>query len=209
MMLVIGLTGSIGMGKSAAAQHFACRGVAVFDADAEVHRLYDGEAVPAIAVVFPKSVRDAKVDRALLAQEVAGSPAKLKTLESIVHPMVVKAEIDFLRGEEKRGAALALLEIPLLFETGAEKRVDVTVVVSAPEAVQRARVLARPGMTEAKLAQLLQRQLPDAEKRARADYVVDSGVSLENMCAEIDRLLDSLKGKKGQVIDLLCRGYSD
>jgi dephospho-CoA kinase len=209
MMLVIGLTGSIGMGKSTAAQYFARRGVAVFDADAEVHRLYDGDAVPAIAAMFPNSVRDAKVDRALLAQEVAGSPAKLKTLESIVHPMVVKAEIEFLRGEEARGAELALLENPLLFETGAEKRVDVSIVVSAPEAVQRARVLARPGMTEAKLAQLLQRQLPDAEKRARANYVVDSGVSLEDMYAEIDRLLESLKGRKGQVMDPLRRGRGD
>ena len=209
MMLVIGLTGSIGMGKSTAAQHFARRGVAVFDADAEVHRLYAGEAVPAIAAVFPNSVRDAKVDRALLAQEVAGSPAKLKTLESIVHPMVVRAEIEFLRAQEARGAKLALLEIPLLFETGAEKRVDVTVVVSAPDAVQRARVLARPGMTEAKLAQLLARQLPDAEKRARADYFVDSGVSLENMYAQIDRVLDSLKGRKGQVMDRLRRDGGD
>src|SRR6478736_5208780 len=154
MMLVIGLTGSIGMGKSAAAQHFRKRGVPVCDADAEVHRLYDGEAMPAIAAAFPGAVRRGKVDRALLAQEVAGSPLKLMQLESIVHPIVVKAEIDFLRAQEKRGVKLAVLEIPLLFETGAHARVDVSVVVSAPEDVQRARVLDRPGMTKEKLEAL-------------------------------------------------------
>ena len=118
-MLVIGLTGSIGMGKSAAAQHFRNLGVPVCDADAEVHRLYEGEAVPAIAAAFPGAVRDGKVDRALLAQEVAGAPEKLKLLESIVHPMVVKAELDFLREQERQGAKFAVLEIPLLFETDA------------------------------------------------------------------------------------------
>ena len=176
-MLVVGLTGSIGMGKSAAAAHFRARGVPVCDADAEVHRLYDGEAVPAIAAAFPAAVRGGKVDRAALAKEVAGSPKKLKQLESIVHPMVVKAEIDFLREQEKQGAKLAVLEIPLLFETDAHSRVDVTVVVSAPEEVQRARVLDRPGMTKEKLEALLKRQLSDKEKRARADFVVDSGGS--------------------------------
>ena len=149
-MLVIGLTGSIGMGKSAAAQHFRNLGVPVCDADAEVHRLYEGEAVPAIEAAFPSAVRAGKVDRALLAQEVAGSPEKLKQLESIVHPMVVTAELDFLREQERQGAKFAVLEIPLLFETDARSRVDVTVVVSAPEEVQRARVLARPGMSQAK-----------------------------------------------------------
>jgi dephospho-CoA kinase len=202
-MLVIGLTGSIGMGKSAAAEHLKKRGVPVCDADAEVHRLYDGEAVPAIAAAFPKAVRGGKVDRALLAQEVAGSAQKLKQLEKIVHPMVVKAEIDFLREQEKRGAKLAVLEIPLLFETDAHSRVDVTMVVSAPEAVQKARVLARLGMTEAKLADLLKRQLSDREKRARADFVVDSGGSLAEMHREIDKILDSLKGCEGRVMERL------
>jgi dephospho-CoA kinase len=203
MMLVIGLTGSMGIGKSTAAKQFAKAGVPVFDADAEVHRLYAGEAVPAIAAAFPKAVRGGKVDRGLLAQEVAGSPEKLKALESIVHPMVVKAEIDFLCEQEAKGAKLAVLEIPLLFETGAESRVDVTVVVSAPAEVQRTRVLARRGMTEAKLAGLLKRQLPDREKRARADVVVDSGTSLAHMQAQIDRLLESLKGREGQVMKRL------
>jgi dephospho-CoA kinase len=202
-MLVVGLTGSIGMGKSAAAQHFRNLGVPVCDADAEVHRLYEGEAVPAIEAAFPGAVRAGKVDRALLAQEVAGSPEKLKQLESIVHPMVVTAEIDFLREQEKRAAKVAVLEIPLLFETDARSRVDVTVVVSAPEQVQRERVLARPGMTPEKLDALLTRQLSDAEKRARADYVVDTGTSLADMEAQIDKILDSLKAREGRVMERL------
>jgi len=202
-MLVIGLTGSIGMGKSAAAAHFRGRGVPVCDADAEVHRLYEGRGVAAVGEAFPNAIRGGKVDRELLAQEVAGRPEKLKQLESIVHPLVVEAEIDFLRQEEKRGTKFAVLEIPLLFETGAEARVDVTLVVSAPPEVQRARVLARPGMTIDKLEHLLKRQLPDAEKRARADYVVDSGTSLEDMQTQLDKILESLEGRNGRVMDTL------
>jgi dephospho-CoA kinase len=207
-MLVIGLTGSIGMGKSAAAAHFRARGIPVCDADAEVHRLYEGEAVPAIAEAFPGAVREGKVDRTLLAQEVAGAPEKLRQLEQIVHPMVVKAELDFLREQEKRGAEFAVLEIPLLFETDARSRVDVTVVVSAPEEVQRARVLARPGMTQEKLASLLKRQLSDAEKRARADFVVDTGTSLAHMQDQIDKILDSLRGRQGRVMERLRHGHA-
>ena len=202
-MLVIGLTGSIGMGKSAAAQHFRKRGVPVCDADAKVHRLYESEAVPAIEAAFPGAVHGGKVDRALLAQEVAGSPKKLKQLEGIVHPMVVKAEIALLRAQEKRGAKLAVLEIPLLFETDAHSRVDVSVVVSAPEEVQRARVLARPSMTQAKLDALLKRQLSDKEKRTRADFVVDTGTSLADMARQIDKILDSLQGREGYVMERL------
>ncbi len=199
-MLVIGLTGSIGMGKTTVAEYFATKGVPVFDADAEVHRLYKGEAVLAIAAAFPDAVHGGEVDRARLAKEVAKSPARLAQLESIVHPLVVEAEIDFLREQERKGAALAVLEIPLLFETGADARADVSVVVSAPEAVQRQRVLERPGMTEAKFASLLARQLPDSEKRARADFVVDSGTSLADTLAQIDRLIESLKGREGRVM---------
>jgi dephospho-CoA kinase len=202
-MLVIGLTGSIGMGKSAAAAHFRGRGVPVCDTDAEVHRLYEGKGVAAVARAFPNAICGGKVNRGLLAQEVAGHPEKLRQLESIVHPLVVEAEIDFLRQEEKRGTKFAVLEIPLLFETGAEARVDVTVVVSAPPEVQWARVLARPGMTIGKLEHLLKRQLPDAEKRARADYVVDSGTSLEDMQAQLDKILESLEGRNGRVMDTL------
>ena len=207
-MLVIGLTGSIGMGKSAAAKHFVKRGVPVCNADAEVHRLYEGEAVPAISEAFPGAVRSGKVDRALLAQAVAGSPRKLKQLESIVHPMVVKAEIDFLREQEKQGAKLAVLEIPLLFETDALSRVDVTVVVSAPEGVQRERVLARPGMTKEKLEALLRRQLSDKEKRVGSDFVVDSGTTLQDMEQQIDKLIESLKGREGRVMERLRHGQA-
>ena len=202
-MLVIGLTGGIGMGKSAAAAYFARAGIPVFDADACVHRLYEGEAVPAIEGEFPGVTRQGKVDRTLLAAKIAGKPERLKTLESIVHPMVVKAEIDFLREQEKQGAKLAVLEIPLLFETDTHSRVDVTVVVSAPEDVQRARVLDRPGMTKEKLEALLKRQLSDKEKRARADFVVDSGRSLADMGLQIDKILDSLRGRQGRVMERL------
>ena len=202
-MLVIGLTGGIGMGKSAAAEHFAHHGIPVFNADLCVHRLYEGEAVPAIEAEFPGAARGGKVDRKLLSEKIAGSPARLRKLEEIVHPMVVEAEIEFLREQERKGAKLAVLEIPLLFETGAEGRVDATVVLSAPAEVQRERVLARPGMTADKLEHLLARQLSDAERRARADYVVDSGLPLADMHAELDRLIESLRGREGAVMERL------
>ena len=204
-MLVIGLTGGIGMGKSAAAEHFARRGVPVFNADACVHRLYEGEAVGPIEAAFPGVTHDGRVDRRLLAEQVAGSPERLGQLERIVHPMVVKAEIDFLREQEGKGARLAVLEIPLLFETGAEARVDVTIVLSAPGEAQRKRVMARPGMTEEKFESLRARQLSDAAKRARADFIVDSGTSLADMRGEIDRLIESLQEREGRVMERLRR----
>ena len=207
-MLVIGLTGGIGMGKSAAAAHFARSGIPVFNADSCVHRLYEGEAVPAIEAAFPGVTRHGKVDRALLAAQLTGKPERLQQLEGIVHPMVVKAEIDFLREQEKKGAELAVLEIPLLFETGADKRVDVTVVLSAPHHVQRERVLARSGMTVERLEHLLARQLPDEEKRARADFVVDSGSGLADMHREIDTLIESLRGRPGRVMERLRHQHS-
>ena len=157
----------------------------------------------AIEAAFPGAVREGRVDRSLLAKEIAGSPEKLKTLEAIVHPMVAKAEIAFLREAEASGADFAVLEIPLLFETEAHARVDVSVVVSAPEHVQRTRVLKREGMSEEKLAHLVKRQLPDAEKRARADFVVDSGASLDNMRDQVDTILDSLRGRDGRVMERL------
>jgi len=208
-MLVIGLTGGIGMGKSAAAEHFARAGVPVFNADACVHRLYEGEAVRPIEAAFPGVTRDGRVDRTLLAAKLAGSQQRLKQLEQIVHPMVVKAEIDFLREQEDRGAKLAVLEIPLLFETGADARVDVTVVLSAPPEVQRKRVLARPGMTIDRLEHLIARQLPDVEKRARADFIVDSSTSLADMHAEIDKLIESLQDREGSVMERLRRQKPD
>jgi dephospho-CoA kinase len=203
MMLVIGLTGGIGMGKSAAAEHFARLGVPVFNADACVHRLYEGEAVGALEAAFPGVTRGGKVDRKLLSEKLGGSQARLKQLEAIVHPLVVAAEIDFLIEQEDAGAKLAVLEIPLLFETGAEQRVDVTITLTTPAHVQRERVLARPGMTVDKLEHLLARQLSDAERRARADYVVDSGLSRVDMHAELERLLESLRGCKGTVMERL------
>ncbi len=203
MMLVIGLTGGIGMGKSTAAEHFVRRGVPVFDADACVHGLYEGPAVGPIEAAFPGVTRGGKVDRKLLSEKLAGSQARLKQLEAIVHPMVVAAEIDFLIAQEDAGAKLAVLEIPLLFETGAESRVDVTIVVTAPAQVQRDRVLARPDMTVDKLEHLRARQLPDAERRARADYVVDSGTSREDMQAMLDKLIESLQHHRGRVMQRL------
>jgi len=146
-MLVVGLTGGIGMGKSAAAERLAEHGIPVFDADACVHRLYEGVAADRIEAAFPGATRKGRVDRALLSERIAGSPERLRQLEQIVHPLVIEAELDFLREEEAKGSRLAVLEIPLLFETGAEARVDVTVAVSAPQDVQRGRVLVRPGMT--------------------------------------------------------------
>ncbi|ODR95820.1 dephospho-CoA kinase [Methyloceanibacter stevinii] len=202
-MLVIGLTGGIGMGKSSAAAHFKRHGVPVFDADAYVHKLYEGEAVPLIESAFPGTTREGRVDRALLAKEVAGRPDRLKELEAIVHPLVVQAEIDFLCDQEDGGVPVAVLEIPLLFETGAESRVDVTVAVSAPEDVQRQRVMERPGMTAEKFDALRARQLDDADRRARADHVLDSGSSLENLQAQLDVLIESLKLKDGSVMERL------
>jgi dephospho-CoA kinase len=202
-MLVVGLTGGIGMGKTSAAAHFWRRGIAVFDADAYVHHLYEGAAVPAIQAAFPGVVREGRVDRALLAKEVAGKPERLRELEAIVHPMVVKAEIDFLREQEEQGASLAVLEIPLLFETGAEIRTDVTVAVSASERVQRERVLARPGMTGETFEALRARQHSDADRRAAADFVVDSGTTLENMHAQLDRVIESLQTREGKVMERL------
>lgn len=202
-MLVIGLTGGMGMGKTSAAAHFIRHGVPVFDADAYVHRLYDGEAVPVIEAAFPGVTRDGRVDRALLAKQVAHAPERLRQLEALVHPLVVKAEIDFLCQQEAKGAALAVLEIPLLFETGAEARTDVTIVLSAPEDVQRSRVMARPGMMAEKFEALKARQLPDAQRRARADYIVESGTTLETLNAQLDTLMAALRTRDGSVMERL------
>jgi len=202
-MLVVGLTGGIGMGKSSASAHFRTRGVPVFDADAYVHQLYQGAAAPAIEAAFPGTVQDGQVDRARLARQIAGEPQRLRQLEGIVHPLVVQAEIDFLCAEERNGTKLAVLDIPLLFETGAERRVDVTVTLSTPDEVQRDRVLARPGMTIEKFEVLLGRQLTDAERRAKADFVVESGSALENLHAQLDHLLESLQTRDGEVMTQL------
>ena len=173
-MLVLGLTGSVGMGKSATAKMFAEDGVPVSDADAIVHRLYENEAVAPIEAAFPGTTAGGKVDRMKLGERVIGNADEMRRLEAIVHPLVAAARDAFLAAAERSGAPVAVLDIPLLYETGGEKLCDAVVVVSAPPEMQRERVLARPGMTEAKFAGILAKQLPDPEKRARADFVVDT-----------------------------------
>lgn len=188
-MLVLGLTGSLGMGKSTTTKFFAEQGVPVHDADAAVHRLYEGEAAPLIEMAFPGTTAGGKVDRDKLAQKVLNDAAAIEKLETIVHPLVRSAEERFLAEAERKGAAVAVLDIPLLFETGGEKRCDAIVVVSAPAAVQRARVFARPGMTEQKFAAILAKQMPDAEKRRRADFVVDTSKGFDAARAQVRDIL--------------------
>jgi dephospho-CoA kinase len=173
-MFVLGLTGSLGMGKSATAKMFAEEGVPVHDADAAVHNLYESAAAPLIEAAFPGTTAAGKVDRDKLAQKVLGDSAALERLEAIVHPLVRRAEQAFLDEAARKGARVTVLDIPLLFETGGNGRCDAVVVVSAPPEIQRARVFERPGMTEQKFAAILAKQMPDAEKRARADFVVDT-----------------------------------
>jgi dephospho-CoA kinase len=173
-MFILGLTGSVGMGKSATAKMFADEGVPVHDADAAVHALYEGEAVAAIEAAFPGTTANGKVDRGKLGERVIGHPDEIKRLERIVHPLVARVRDAFLAKAERDGAKVAVLDIPLLYETGGEERCDAVVVASAPAEVQRDRVLTRPGMTDAKLAAILAKQMPDADKRARADFVVDT-----------------------------------
>jgi dephospho-CoA kinase len=188
-MIVLGLTGSIGMGKSTAAGFFAEAGVPVHDADATVHRLYAGEAVPAIEAAFPGTTSGGKVDRGRLAERVLADPAALKRLEAIVHPLVRRDEEQFLTQAAAAGTAVVVLNIPLLFETGGDRRCDAVVVVSAPAEMQRERVMSRPGMTEEKFASLLGKQVPDAEKRRRADFVVDSSKDFDSTRAQIRAIL--------------------
>jgi dephospho-CoA kinase len=190
-MFVIGLTGSIAMGKSTTARLFAEEGVPVHDADAAVHRLYEGEAAALIEAAFPGATRGGKVDRVALGRQVVGNTPALKRLEAIVHPLVRRAEEKFLRDAEASGAKVVVLDIPLLFETGGDSRVDATVVVSAPAEMQRARVLER-GVTAERLEALLARQMPDAEKRARADFVVDSGQGIEHAMTQVRQILDAV-----------------
>jgi dephospho-CoA kinase len=188
-MFILGLTGSLGMGKSTTAGFFAEAGVPVHDADAVVHRLYEGEAAPAIEAAFPGTTVGGKVDRSRLATRVVDNPEALRRLEAIVHPLVSEAKERFLREAQARGAKVAVLDIPLLFETGGDQRVDAVVVVSAPGDVQRQRVLERPGMTPEKLDALLARQLADSEKRQRADFVVDTSQGFDAARAQVQAIL--------------------
>jgi dephospho-CoA kinase len=188
-MIILGLTGSIGMGKSTTAKLFAEEGVPVHDADAAVHELYEGEAVPLVERAFPGTIRDGKVDRALLAKAVVGHPDAMKRLEAIVHPLVAQSRDRFLDEARNKAASVVVLDIPLLFETGGEKLVDAIVVVSAAPEIQRQRVMERPGMTTEKFEVLLAKQMPDAQKRERADYIVDSGHGIEPARLQVREIL--------------------
>ena len=188
-MLILGLTGSIGMGKSTTAKLFAEAGVPVYDADAAVHKIYEGEAAPAIEAAFPGTTVDGKVDRMRLSARVLHNPAAIKQLEQIVHPMLGASRNKFLEDAERSGAPVAVVDVPLLFETGGEKRVDAVVVVTTTPEIQRHRILARDNMTNEKLDAILARQLPDAEKRKRADFVVDTSHGLDPVRAAIRDIL--------------------
>jgi dephospho-CoA kinase len=189
---VLCLTGSLGMGKSTAAKFFAEAGVPVHDSDAVVHALYEGEAVAAIAAAFPGTTAGGKVDRGKLAARVIDDKAALKRLEAIVHPLVAVARDKFLAEAQARAAPVVVLDIPLLFEIGGSSSCDAVVVVSAPAEVQRARALARPDMTAEKFASLLAKQMPDAEKRARADFIVDSSQSLDHARTQVHDILKAI-----------------
>jgi dephospho-CoA kinase len=189
-MIILGLTGSIGMGKSTTAKLFAEAGVPVYDADASVHSLYEGEAAPAIEAAFPGTTVDGKVDRISLSAQVVHDPAAMRRLEAIVHPMLGASRQKFLDDAERSGAPVAVVDVPLLFETGGEKRVDAVVVVTTTPEVQRERILARDNMTPEKLDAILARQLPDAEKRQRAHFVVDTSHGLDPVRARIRDILD-------------------
>jgi dephospho-CoA kinase len=188
-MIILGLTGSIGMGKSTTAQLFAEAGVPVYDADATVHSLYESEAVPAIEAAFPGTTANGKVDRNKLSARVVHDPAAMKRLEGIVHPMLGASRQKFLREAEQSGAPVAVVDVPLLYETGGEKRVDAVVVVTTTLEIQHQRILARDNMTGEKLDAILARQLPDAEKRKRADFVVDTSHGLDAVRTRIRDIL--------------------
>jgi len=188
-MRILGLTGSIGMGKSTTAKLFMEAGVPVYDADAAVHKIYEGEAAPAVEAAFPGTTVDGKVDRAKLSAKVVHDPAAIKQLEQIVHPMLGASRQKFLAEAEQSGASVVVMDIPLLFETGGEKRVDAVVVVTTTAENQRERILARGTMTHEALDAILARQLPDAEKRKRADFVVDTSHGLEPVRAAIRDIL--------------------
>ncbi len=199
-MLVLGLTGSIGMGKSTTAGFFAEAGVPVHDADAAVHRLYENDAVAAIEEAFPGTTAIGKVDRSKLAVRVLNDAAAIRRLEAIVHPLVRESAARFLAAAAARCASVVVLDIPLLFETGSEERVDAIVVVSARPDIQRQRVLARPDMTAAKLDAILARQVPDAEKRRRAHFIVDSSHDFDSARAQVHgilRAVAAMPGRKG------------
>ena len=200
-MLLIGLTGSIGMGKSETAMMFGRLGLPVYDADAAVHALYakGGAAVAPIEEAFPGVVRGGAIDRDELGKRVLGKRDELTRLEKIIHPLVGLSQLEFLTKAEESGARMVVLDIPLIFETGGRERVDVVVVVSAPAAMQRERVLARPGMSEEKFLSILAKQVPDEEKRCQADFIVDSSKGLDHAFKEVKAIVAALEGRPGKI----------
>jgi len=199
-MFILGLTGSIGMGKSTTAGFFRAAGVPVHDSDAVVHRLYEGEAVAPVETAFPGVAVEGRIDRARLAQKLVGNPDAIRRLEAIVHPLLRAVSERFINEQAARGTRVIVLDIPLLFETGGETRVDAVVVVSAPADVQRARVMSRDGMTAERLDALLARQMSDAEKRARAHFVVDSARSFDSASTQVHGILRAIAPLPGRRI---------
>jgi len=198
MMFVLGLTGSIGMGKSTTAAMFRAEGIEVHDSDAVVHALYTGGAAAVIEAAFPGTVRDGVVDRGLLGAKVLDDPAALARLEAIVHPLVAESRAAFLTEAAKKGEQIVVLDIPLLFEAGLDRDVDAVVLVTAPETVQRERVSRRPGMTPEHLAVILERQMKDAEKRARAHFIIDTSGDLAATARQVRGILRALAGAKNK-----------
>ncbi len=194
-MITLGLTGSIGMGKSATAAMFRDAGLPVYDADAAVHQIYEpgGSAVEPLNQAFPGVVTDGRVDRTKLRERVLNNPDAMKTLEQIVHPLVGETQIEFRKSAIESGSDMMVLDIPLLFETGGDKRVDFTIVVTTTPDEQKMRVLARPGMTEADFEAILAKQMPDAEKRKRADFIINTRIDLEYARAQVDALIAGLR----------------
>ena len=193
-MFVLGLTGSIGMGKSTTAAMFRAAGVKVHDSDAAVHALYRGPAAPLVEAAFPGMARNGSVDREELARRVIGDPAAMALLEAIVHPLVKAERVAFLAEARAAGEHLVVVDIPLLYETGAQREVDAVLLVTASEAVQKARIAARPGMTDAKLAAIMTRQMPDSAKRKLADFIIDTSAGMEDTQRQVDDLLARIAG---------------
>jgi dephospho-CoA kinase len=197
-MIVLGLTGSIGMGKSTAGAMFADRGIPVISADEIVHRLYAGRGAAKIEAAFPGTVVEGTVDRARLSKAVLNNEQAFKKLEAVIHPLVEEERLAFVEDQRRAGKQLVVLDIPLLFEGGGQRAVDLVLVVSCAEELQRKRVLRRPGMTQEKFQAILSRQMPDAEKRGRADFVVDTSGTFEETRAQVDKIIDEItQGKRG------------
>jgi dephospho-CoA kinase len=198
-MIVVGLTGSIATGKSEVARLFRATGLPVFDADAAVHEIYDQpQVVGEVEHLVPAAVREGRIDRAALSQHLRNHPADFPRLEALIHPKVAAARARFLAVARQQGETLAVLDIPLLFEVGEDRNVDVTVVVTAPEPLQRARALTRPGMTSEKLDMILARQIPSAEKARRADYVLDNSGTLDDLSTQVAAVLNQVRQRAGQ-----------